>query len=452
MITFNSYNLIVGQIKEILRDYNLPYCKVLVDNAKIEIYKDCCYIYKMSIYKCIKTNDFTKSGFTFSDEYFTPVMIYTENEEIDNITHNLIIRNNYYDELTHKTLGDYLRFKRDYSNLNLMSMYNCFSGSVARNFKKTIEIDDKTIIYDTNSKEYKLCVVPVKLWKSYEIHIENMSAVEICACLYDDGNLVSLIDRYSNNHDITKELMEKTYQRVGGLRFNVPYIYDKLKTNFSNISNEDYRKLIFENEVNLCLLIKLPFYSNSSIVVLELEDSDTNKIIYNEHKQAYSNYTYGTSLLYKDMPTFNLSMERQIVNLSSSDTEQVNEYLSKNTSFITRKQLTLVNDNVQHPFADRLIEYLCENTIDSRNTILLNNKLVENYLIGNKYISGYTPSLLWTNNLQNILYQIEISNPNYVEKYFDSLGYVDKSLEEYVLKKVDDKGKTYYTLGDELEG
>ena len=65
MITFNSYNLIVGQIKEILRDYNLPYCKVLVDNAKIEIYKDCCYIYKMSIYKCIKTNDFTKSGFTF---------------------------------------------------------------------------------------------------------------------------------------------------------------------------------------------------------------------------------------------------------------------------------------------------------------------------------------------------------------------------------------------------
>ena len=79
-------------------------------------------------------------------------------------------------------------------------------------------------------------------------------------------------------------------------------------------------------------------------------------------------------------------------------------------------------------------------------------KLVENYLIGNKYISGYTPSLLWTNNLQNILYQIEISNPNYVEKYFDSLGYVDKSLETYVLKKVDDKGKTYYTLGDELEG
>ena len=145
-------------------------------------------------------------------------------------------------------------------------------------------------------------------------------------------------------------------------------------------------------------------------------------------------------------------MERQIVNLSSSDTEQLNDYLSKNTSFITRKQLTLVNDNIQHPFADRLIEYLCENTIDSRNTILLNNKLVENYLIGNKYISGYTKSLLWTNNIQNILYQIEISNPNYVEKYFDSLGYVDKSLEEYVLKKVDDKGKTYYTLGDELEG
>ena len=247
MITFNSYNLIVGQIKEILRDYNLPYCKVLVDNAKIEIYKDCCYIYKMAIYKCIKTNDFTKSGFTFSDEYFIPVMIYTENKEIDNITHNLIIRNNYYDELTHKTLGDYLRFKRDYSNLNLMSMYNCFSGGVARNFKKTINIDEKTITYDTNSKEYKLCVVPVKLWKSYEIHIENMSAVEICACLYDDGNLVSLIDRYNNNHDITKELMEKTYQRVGGLRFNVPYIYDS-SAFFSTTSIQ----VIFS-----CLLISL---------------------------------------------------------------------------------------------------------------------------------------------------------------------------------------------------
>ena len=90
MITFNDSSIIVGYIKELLYSFNLP--QISVPELK---------------------HNFPS---------------YTLDDYIPNITTNLKLENNIYDTYTHEYLGNYLRFIKDYSGINLMSLYNCFSN------------------------------------------------------------------------------------------------------------------------------------------------------------------------------------------------------------------------------------------------------------------------------------------------------------------------------------
>ncbi len=134
-----------------------------------------------------------------SDRYFNYYdSLYKWNKPLLNITNNFSISTNIYDTHIHEYLGNYLRYYRDIKNIDLMSMYNCFSNTVANNLKinrsikiidsagKLIRIDNK-FEFDTNNDFYKIYVVPVKYYTDYTIAIDCDTKIEIVAGFYNNG-------------------------------------------------------------------------------------------------------------------------------------------------------------------------------------------------------------------------------------------------------------------------
>jgi len=420
MLKFNSNNIVVGEIKEILKSFNLPSYKVLVRNKPVSIFKGFNYIFNDMILVSLVNKDFESFEFNESDFSFRSTYYY--NQEILNITHNLAIKNINYDYITHNRLGNYLRFIRDYRGLNLMSMYNCFNGQSANNVDikfETSYVDEegkKTIthIFNTSDNSYKLLTIPVKYNCDYTFFIDCPTELEITACFYLNNNQLNDLVVGSSSKVLENSLYANTYMKVRGSRFNTPFVYSKLKnllTKIDSVNDETkdpfkIKKSFAQKELELTLLLKLPKDNNSSIVVLESDYSDDNEqryypngLVFSSHTQYITNYEQ-----------------------SSLSFKKYNSY----------KQLTYLNDNNSYPFANRLLEYLADNVITSIDDIELNTKRVESNLIKKGVISTYTSSYSWNNNLRAKIF-LNAQEKGVLNTKFDVLGYVDKDVEEKVV-------------------
>lgn len=358
MIKFNSTNIFVGEIKELLKSFNLPYYKLLVEGEPVSIFKGISYIYKNMILigkvnKDFDEFEYNSSDFTYSDTYYY-------GEKILNITHNLVIKNVNYDYATHNRLGNYLRFVRDYKGVDLMSMYNCFNGQSANN----IDISFKDVSFDTSYTAYKLFTIPVKYNKKYTFFVDCATDLEIVACYYLNNNQLNELIVGTTPRILVNYLYPNTYFKIKGTRFNTPFVYDKLVNFLKEIDNDDIKKSLAQKELELTLLLKLPRDNNSSIVVLEGDYSSDD-----------------TQKCYPKETTFS-SHTQYIVNK-----DKVSEFNLYNSY----KQLTYINDGNSYPFANRLMEYLTENVITPLDEIELDTKRVETNLIDKKIIDGYTP-------------------------------------------------------------
>lgn len=439
MITFNSNNIIVGEIKELLSSYNLPYCKVLVEGDKISIYKKHTYIYKDSLLVAIKDKTFN-DGFKFEDNDFEFISFYKENLPLLNITHKMPIRNVYYDSFSHQALGNYLRFQRDYNGIDLMSLYNCFSGLTAKGVEIPVKEKDKTLTFSSYDTNFKIYVVPVKFWKSYKIYFESSIGFSVVCALYKDYNVVSLYDA-SHTENYTEKFYNATYVKYNHSRFSNPIIYDKLLNVMDGLKDPS---LFYDKENELCLFIKVPFSNNSSLVVIEdsLERHNTTSEFGITEQFKNISYRWGILSTTKRLITNDVA-------LKDGEEKDYNQYINDGKyTFIGRSQLTYINDNKQHPFADRLIEYLVKNTIDTREDITLNIKRVVDNLYKKHLLDGYTNEIEWSDKLKNTIYvnslsTIKDSNGSAVvslgiyDKCFDILGYVDKDVESGIVGEYD---------------
>ena len=199
-----------------------------------------------------------------------------------NYTKNLQIKNNIYDSYTHEYLGDYLRFQRDYNKINLMPLYNCFSNRDCEHLDLSVEVSSGNNGYTAEfktSEDYKIYMVPVKLFQKYTIAIDCEGAVEMCCGLYDKYQYKDTSDTLLTN--CMTKLAKATYTCYNSLQFKTPVLFDKLFFIKSALysHNNDTLNRIAAKETALKLFIKVPKNNKSSIVVLEGDYTSYNDMV-----------------------------------------------------------------------------------------------------------------------------------------------------------------------------
>ena len=405
MIKFGSNNVIVGYIKQLLSSFNLPMIDIYDENKRLA--PNFNYIKNNKIYKAISSNELNPKS----------SHLYAFNKFIPNITSSFNNNSIVYDYDTHKYLGKYLRFLRDYKKINLMSLYNNFYNEFISNIDFNFIENSVEVLTEITDSRYKYYVFPISAGDEYTIAIDSPTSYEICCIFYDKAYYPSSLNF----------LETFTYQKINSSYFSKPVLYDKLTDDsFINILDEDQFKEYYRLKDKLCMIIKLPTSVDSSIVVLEGNHVSDNDFKLNSEGKVINNFS--------------------ITNYDKTSDEEL-----LNIPLKTPSQLLYINSGISYPFADKLIGYLLGNTISNLTEISddvkrVQKKLAEIHdeslnisLVPNKNTD--IPYGIWKNKYRNILYdyfrKANINNPNTSK---DILGYCDKDVEKS-LELFKSKGK-----------
>lgn len=410
MIKFNDTSILSGCIKQLLHTFNLPTVKIPVEGDWVV--KDNYYLYKKNLYKANRTTNNLDSLLESQS------IGYIYNKKYSSFTKNLIIENNIYDSYTHKYLGDYLRFQRDYNSLNLMSMYNCFNNEMPKFMNLKMNQEGKVISFNSEDNLYKIYMVPVKFFREYTIAIDSDSTIEII-CGFYDKKAYPLSDP-DNNYNWWfpyNALLEHTYTKLTGVSFSNPILFNKLKT--FNIDFESFPHIL-ECEKDLKLFIKLPVKNNSSIIILEGNYVNNNSYKIEENKKLYNYSVVNYSEYENDLPVENKNIGK--------------------IPLINRCQLLDMNCGESHPFADRLIEYLLDNAVTNIETIPDNIKRLQQKLLsrnreGKLGLNNIKYDGIWEDKYRDILYDISVQQG--LNQKPDMIGYFDKDIEQYLGQDID---------------
>lgn len=480
MYKFNSEDLFIGYLKQLLSSFNLPkyrvYTKADADYNKLAIEhnkkvdsgeisglkwpEEAPDVLESG--KAKTNNSYNKFIYYINyikndriQRYIDKKWVYTNwhyhyNKKELNQTKNLVVKNNTYDSYTHEYLGEYLRFQRDYNNLDLMPLYNCFSNVICQPWASPIKITqtsgttEKVIAtFDPSDARYKIYMLPVKLFKKYTIAIDSTEPVEICCSFFNKY-------RYKENNAIIA-FQNLTYKKYNSMQFSNKVVYDalyipnSLEQSKFNITEWPLQSTemgeLAQLEHDLKMFIKVPTTNNSSIVVLEGDYSKYGSYVVNYQRSKLDPF-------YRDITKASAWTKHENKFITNYETETIGEVEPWSTNYkvyklpkvedrdfepITSLQLLELNSGVQHPFADRLIEYLLDNVISHTDEISDNVKRAQSILVLNNINTKEDGN--WYLNYRNIFYDYmhaDIPKENIIETAkLDSLGYIDKDVEKY---------------------
>lgn len=376
MYKFNNDNIITGYIKQLLHSFNLPTCKVFdtVDEF-LDYYPP--EVGVMGIVKNYKNNNsylLYKEGNEIKRE-----QVYALNHEYLNVTTNLGLFNGIYDSSCHKYLGDFLRFVKDYLNIDLMGMYNCFANEIL--------VDDK----------YKYIIIPMKHNTKYTIAFDGKD----CDYLFTYETTLEKIaanfkdDNYKNKPSSGYKKRTSTFLNPFLLTSLIGE--DTLITGGLNAGKKIYS--CFKEKLYK-LVIRVKVTDNPVITVLE-----------GDYTKAKPEFAPICANFEKDVDYSNIDLNNYLSDLQLLD-------------------FHLGQKDVSYPFADKLLEYLTGLAITPDDPISQN--IIDAKI---KFNSKFKLPVIPVNGKFTANDRLRCLDLFGRSKYwnkstYDLLGYVDKEIEE----------------------
>lgn len=386
MIDYSSKALQVGYLQEFLRSFNLPTMRVFTQNDLNEIRNETSLESK-DLYPFILREGKSMSLVSKTHDGESSRDIYVFGERLLNLTQRLSNEYVSYNPELHIQLGKYLRFYKDVSGIDLMPLYNCFTGET--------EIDSE------NQKVIFKCAV--RYHETYTICFNSASIIKY---------------RLSTETKFSKINMKDGIGKV-----TIPW--------FESIDEE------YEKEPTLTLLIEADLGSNSSFACLEGDYT---------HPMAKSNYGNSGRRFY---PVEGKHLE--VCDLLSilTDKEYREEALEGYNYKPMNLQLMSVNDGINHPFSDKLIPYMMHHFILPDDPIsdnigrveeLLYAKVLEEFpemdalskLAVREALNLVSSKGVWADIIRFLAMYFEINYDQYLQDRYDLLWYIDKDVEETI--------------------
>lgn len=137
-----------------------------------------------------------------------------------------------------------------------MPLYNCFSNTLVDKLTLTGKVmNGQTFTFDSSDTNYKIYMLPVKMFKNYTVAVDCDSDIELCCGLYDT---------YQDTRQQFDTLHSDTYVKITRPIFSNPILF----TGLTEI-NKPLEIALAQNEQALKLFIKIPVKTKTSITVLE---------------------------------------------------------------------------------------------------------------------------------------------------------------------------------------
>jgi hypothetical protein len=375
--------------------------------------------------------------------------LYTRNSQVLNLTKQFQIKNNIYDSYTHEYLGDYLRFIRDFDNVNLMPLYNCFSNNSSCIVKQTFDFGDgRQLNLNTDDPDYRIYSIPVYPFQQYTIAVESNYPVELCCGIY---NTKLVTNTWTKDGSVTwplelvgYELIKNTYKKINNTQFSNPFLYTNLMDVFGKnlldmvgISHKTHyvtKELSKFHDVQRAKLAQLSLHRNELRLFIKVSKFVKSSIVILEGD--YHNWNDCAVVT-----EANRKIKKQNHAVIANDAI----YSENSPALITPLQLLKFNSGSHLPFADRLLEYLLNNCITGQEDEVRENILCAQYIAGLRHTGkceAQSEALtdpgglrydslngIWSDALRKIFYNYMSNRPDFGE-ITDILGYVDKDVEK----------------------
>ena len=350
-------------IKSLLAQTPIPLFEAVCDGDNLV--KDCYYVYKDFIIKCVTSGTlFVSSETTLypSDQLYPSVFLFTGTghkaaqflvksyvSEYSRKTHGVFRSStNYYDTETHMYLGKYLRYLKTNKGIDLLPFYNCYSSKYFNDMYLEVSDLNKIDIVNSSTKDYKVVAIPILFGRTYKIAIDCPTKVLMRACIHDNTGVIDEID-LPDLHKTDAVPIQRTLSNSGkifsSLSFRNPVVF--------RVETDNVSALMLQH--NLYLVIQLPIDNTSSIVVLE-------------------NYDNKTGIFCND------------------------KYIRQ--PGLSALSLLRLNTRQSYAFSDRLVEYLCDNVISKDSVYSQNIEGVQNSL--SKYFPEYHKSLITGKHIKGV--------------------------------------------------